>query len=198
MPPLLRELFVHNFARAVLNKFHCQALKNQDMSDPSKKPLDFDEVVTPEQETKSSRKGSLLEFIPISLIIIGLYLKNQGKSGGSEMLIIGGGLASLFYLLFSWYMFKVEEYQKGEIVLSILAGLVFPIGILGLVAYYESWTYATELINAALIGAAVLFVLSLVLFIYNFRDERASVFYRNLLTRLLVFAALLVRLHPYF
>jgi len=166
------------------------------MSNSNKKPLDFEEVVEPEVEQKRSRKGSLLELIPISLIVIGLYLKNEGKSGASEMLIIGGSLASLFYLLFSWYMFKVEEYRKGEVVLSILAGLIFPIGIIGLVAYYESWSYATDLINAALIGAATLFVLSLGLFIYNFRDERSSIFYRNLLTRLLVFAALLVRLHP--
>jgi len=166
------------------------------MSSPNKQPLDFEEVSPPEEEQKPSRKGSLLELIPISLIVIGLYLRNQGMNGSSEMLIIGGALASLFYLLFSWYMFKVDEYKKGEIVLSILAGLIFPTGIIGLVGYYESWTFATPLINIALIGAAVLFVSSLVLFIYNFKNERASVFYRNLLTRLLVFAALLVRLHP--
>ncbi|MFT5384421.1 MAG: hypothetical protein ACI8VT_000879 [Saprospiraceae bacterium] len=166
------------------------------MSGSSKKPLDFEEVVKPAEERGSSQKGSLLELIPITLIVIGLYLNNQGKPGASTMLILGGGLASLMYLLFSWYMFKVEEYKKSEIGLSILAGLVFPVGILGLVSYYESWPYATELINAALIGAGILFVISLILFIINFRNERASVFYRNLLTRLLVFGALLARLHP--
>jgi hypothetical protein len=166
------------------------------MSESGKKPLDFDEVVKPESESKSPRKGSLLELIPIALIVIGLYLNNQGKPGASTMMILGGGLASLMYLLFSWYMFKVEEYKKSEIILSILAGMIFPAGILGLVSYYESWPYATELINVALIGAGVLFVISLILFIVNFRNERASIFYRNLLTRLLVFAALLARLHP--
>ena len=167
------------------------------MSNPIKKPLDSEEVIKPEKGGRSSRKGSLLELIPIALIVIGLYLKNQGNPIASTVLIIGGGLASLMYLLFSWYMFKVEEYQKNEIVLSILAGLTFPTGIIGLVSYYESWPFATQLINAALIGAGLLFVVSLILFIANFRNERASVFYRNLLTRLLVFAALLVRLHPY-
>lgn len=165
------------------------------MSESNKNPLDFEETIE-EENNKSSRKGSFLELIPISLIVIGLYMKNNGIEGASTMMIIGGGLASLMYLLFSWFMFKVDEYQKKEIVLSILAGLIFPTGIIGLVAYYESWPYATQLINIALIGAAVLFVLSLILFIANFRNERASVFYRNLLTRLLVFAALLVRLHP--
>lgn len=166
------------------------------MSNPNRQPLDFEEIEPAEEEQKASRKGSLLELIPITLIVIGLYLRNEGKAGSSEMLIIGGGLASLLYLLFSWFMFKVDEYKKSEVVLSILAGLIFPTGILGLVGYYESWTFATALINVALIGAAVLFVSSLALFIYNFKNERASIFYRNLLTRLLVFAALLVRLHP--
>ncbi len=165
------------------------------MSDSNKKPLDFEEVVKPE-EARNKTKGSLLELIPITLIVIGLYMKNNGINGASTMMIIGGGLASLMYLLFSWYMFKVEKYLKNEIILSILVGLIFPTGILGLIAFYENWLYATRLINIALIGAAILFVFSLILFIYNFRNQRASVFYRNLLTRLLVFAALLVRLHP--
>ncbi len=166
------------------------------MSNPDKKPLDFDEVVKPEEVKKKPRKGALLELIPITLIVIGLYMKNNGISGASEMLITGGGLASLFYLLFSWYMFKVKEYKKMEVILSIIVGLIFPTGILGLVFYYESWPYASELINAALIGGAVLFVISITFFIANFRDARASVFYRNVLTRLLVFSALLIRLHP--
>lgn len=162
----------------------------------NKRPLDIDEVVPPQKEGKPKRKGSLLELIPISLIVIGLYLRNEGKSGASEMMILGGSLASLFYLLFSWYMFKVAEYKKMEVIVSILVGLIFPIGILGLVCYYESWEYATQLINIALISAGILFVGCLIFFIVNFRDERASIFYRNVLTRLLVFSALLVRLHP--
>ncbi len=166
------------------------------MSESNKKPLDSEEVIRPEEDKRSSQKASLLELIPIALIVIGLYLKNQGNPNGSIMLIFGGGLASLIYLFFSWYMFKVEAYQKREVILSILAGLIFPTGILGLVSYYESWPFANGLINIALIGSGILFVLSLILFIANFRNERASVFYRNLLTRLLVFAALLIRLHP--
>lgn len=157
-------------------------------------PLDFEEKEVPQSPRR--RKGALLELIPIALIVIGLYMRNQGNDNGSEFLILGGALASLFYLLFSWYMFKVEEYKRGEVVLSVLVGLIFPLGILGLVCYYESWPYATQLINISLISAAGLFILCLGLFIYNFRDERASIFYRNILTRLLIFAALLVRLHP--
>jgi len=164
----------------------------------NKKPLDFEEVVPPGEEAKSKRKGSLLELIPITLIVIGLYLKNEGKSGGSELLILGGGLASLFYLLFSWYMFKVAEYKRNEVIVSILVGLIFPLGIIGLVGHYEAWQFAAPLINISLIGSAILFAGSLIFFIVNFKDERASVFYRNVLTRLLVFAALLIRLHPGF
>jgi len=166
------------------------------MTESDKNPLDYEEEEIQEEGSGSS-KGSLLELIPIILIVIGLYLNNQGKPYGSEMLIIGGGLASLLYLLFSWYMFKVEEYKRNEIALSILVGLLFPTGILGLIFYYESWPYATELINISLIGSGILFVINLILFIINFRNERASVFYRNVLTRLLVFAALLIRLHPW-
>lgn len=166
------------------------------MSEQNRKPLDYEESDEVYEASSRSKKGALLELIPISLIVLGLILRNNGKPYGSELLILGGGLASLLYLLFSWYMFKVDEYKKGEVVLSVLVGLLFPTGILGLVFYYESWPYATELVNVALIGAGVLFVVNLVLFIYNFRNERASVFYRNVLTRLLVFAALLIRLHP--
>ena len=99
------------------------------MSDPNKRPLDFEEVVEP-GESKNKSRSSLLELIPITLIVIGLYMRNNGIDGASAMMVIGGGLASLMYLLFSWYMFKVEQYRKSEIVLSILVGLIFPIGIL--------------------------------------------------------------------
>lgn len=165
------------------------------MAEFNKKPLDFEEVVEP-TETKNSTRGSLLELIPISLIVMGLILKNRGIEGAYDMLAIAGGLASLIYLLFSWYMFKVDEYKRNEVILSILAGLIFPMGIVGLVFFYQSWAGATRLMYIALISAAVLFVLSLILFIINIKNERASVFYRNLLTRLLIFSALLVRLHP--
>jgi hypothetical protein len=158
-------------------------------------PLDYEEKEI-STERPRGRKSAFLELIPMALIVIGLYLRNKGNDAGSDFLILGGALASLFYLLFSWYMFKVEEYKKGEVFLSILVGLIFPLGILGLVGYYESWAYSSLLVNIALMSAGGLFVLCLALFIYNFRDERASIFYRNILTRLLIFSALLIRLHP--
>lgn len=168
------------------------------MSESNKKPLDFDEVVEPVvkvEEDPRIHRGSMLELIPISIIVLALVLRRYEMDYSSEVMIFGGGLAALLYLLFSWYMFKINRYQKLEIGLSVLCGLVFPVGILGLVAQYEGWRSASDLLLWALYAGASLFVVALFLFLFNIRDERASVFYRNLLARLLVFCALLIRLN---
>lgn len=163
----------------------------------SNSPLDIDEVVPPrKEEKKDADRGSLLELIPLSLIVIGFYLRNNYAEVASQFIIIGWSISAFLYLLFSWYMFKVQTYKRYEVVLSVLCGISFVFGIFGLIFVFESWDGGSRLLDIALVSGACLFVISFVLFVLNISKSRTSNFYRNLLARLLIFCVIILRLHP--
>ncbi len=160
-------------------------------------PLDIDEVVSKKQnEKRESHHGWLLELIPLSLLVIGFYMRNKGMEAASQFIIIGWSFSAFLYLLFSWYMFRVETYKRHEVVLSVLCGISFVFGIGGLIFVFEGWRGANTLLNIGLYSGVVLFVASFILFVININKSRTSDFYRNLLARLLIFCVIIIRLHP--
>lgn len=164
----------------------------------SNTPLDIDEVVTPEEESNKRpfNRGSLLELIPLTLIVIGFYLRNNYAEVAFQFIVVGWGLSAFLYLFFSWYMFKVQTYKRYEVVLSVLCGLSFVCGILGMMFTLESWYGGSQLLNVGLVSGAILFTTSFILFLLNIKESRTSEFYRNLLARLLIFCVLIIRIHP--
>ena len=163
----------------------------------SNSPLDIDEVVVSQKtEKKEVNRGSLLELIPLSLIVIGFYLHNNGSEFASEFIIIGWSISAFLYLVFSWYMFSVQSYKRYEVVLSVLAGISFVCGIIGLIFVFESWPWGSELLNFALFLGVCLFVISFISFVLNISRSKTSEFYRNLLTRLLIFCVIIIKMHP--
>lgn len=166
------------------------------MPNKTDSPLDFDEVVEHQPEEPDSQRGSLLEILAITLIVIGFILKNKDVEFASQFIIIGWSLSAFLYLIFSWYMFKVGPYAKYEMVLSISCGLAFVIGILGMLFVFEYWDGGAELMTIGLLTGAALFLMTIILFVININKARAAAFYRNLLARLLIFCVILVRLHP--
>ena len=172
------------------------------MTDKDKTPLDYDEVVDKEKETSTiaptQRRFQNLEVIPLILVAIGVTMRNNGFANSTYLLFAGGISSALLYGLFSWYMFSVDKYRPLEVVLSILCGLIFPAGILGILARYEGWNYGEELMTTALYGGIGLIIVSILLFIFNLKDKRASTFYRNLLARLLIFTVLILQFNQIF
>jgi len=160
-------------------------------------PLDIDEVVSSEKEEKKEvNRGSLLELIPLSLIVLGFYLRNNDYEIASQFIIVGWSLSAFLYLLFSWYMFSIQPYKRYEVVLSVLSGITFVFGIFGLIFVFEGWKHGSELLDVALFLGVIFFVTSFILFVINIRKSRTSEFYRNLLARLLIFCVIILRLHP--
>ena len=163
----------------------------------SNSPLDIDEVVVPEKESKKEfNRGSLLELIPLSLIVIGFYLRNNDIEFASQFIIIGWSISAFLYLLFSWYMFSVQPYKRYEVMLSVLSGISFVSGIFGLIFVFEAWAGGSELLTYALFSGACLFVISFIFFVLNITKSRTSEFYRNLLARLLIFCVIVIKMHP--
>ncbi len=163
----------------------------------SNSPLDIDEVVVPQKdEKKGANRGSLLELIPLSLIVIGFYMHNNGYSAASQFIIVGWSISAFLYLVFSWYMFSVQTYKRYEVVLSVLSGITFVAGIFGLIFVFESWNGGSELLDFALILGVGLFVISFISFVLNLSRSKASEFYRNLLARLLIFCVIIIKMHP--
>lgn len=165
------------------------------MTDKNQTPLDYEEVISPEeitQLTPMQKRLQMLEFIPLIILAIGLWMSNQGQEHSDTILKIGGLSSAALYLFFSWYMFKVGKYRPLEVILSILCGLLFPIGLLGILFKMESWESNQELMNFGMYGGLALLFVSILLLGFNLKDKRASLFYRNLIARLLIFTVLLL------
>ena len=165
------------------------------MSDGFKTPLDMEDQ--PEQQPageKAARKrlAVYLEIIPLALITGALLLRYIGNSYWIEVLLGGGLLAAVLYLLFSWYLFSTDDYKLWEVILSVISGLIFAAGIIGLLARMKGWRGGEWLLQAGLNGGIGLCALSCGLFLVNIRNERAAIFYRNLLARLMIFIAILL------
>jgi hypothetical protein len=164
------------------------SIKNQD-------PLDLEEVVSPEKEIPTSplqRFLQNLEIIPLVILSIGLWMKYKGVAYSSEILIIGGSTSAILYIAFSWLMFRVGKYKTLEVLISIICGLAFGVGILAILFRLESWEMSEELLAIGLNGMVGLLLVSIGLFAFNLKDKRASVFYRNVIARLLIFTVLLL------
>jgi len=168
------------------------------MEEHHQTPLDFEEVETKSSPIREEYRNIrlLAEMLPVFIIAIGLWMKNNGWDQWKMTLTIGGFLASITYLLISLYLYKIRKYQGWEILLSILCGVLFPIGFIGVVFKVREIPFGGEIMTGALASAAVLFILSMVLFVLNLRDARAGVFYRNILARLLIFSTILLILYP--
>ena len=170
--------------------------------DDNKTPLDFDEVIDQEKEASTisptQRRFQNLEVVPLILLAIGVTMRNNGFSYSTYLLFAGGFSSAILYGFFSWYMFSVDRYRTLEVVLSVLCGLIFPAGILGILARYEGWKYGEELMTGALYGGVGLIVASILLFIFHLKDKRASTFYRNLIARLLIFTVLILQFNQIF
>lgn len=160
-----------------------------------KTPLDYEEQAVDTTSKKGKKSlAYLLEMIPIILLFIGVFLKKAGNEYWFEFLFAGGGLAALIYLLFSWYLFKVNEYRLIEVLASILTGLFFFLAFIGLYFKIASWTGGALLLNIGIYGGLGLFAISAFMYLFYLSDQRASRFYQNLLARLLVFVTILLSL----
>lgn len=157
-----------------------------------KQPLDYEE---PENyvDPRSPRLRNLafyLELIPLILIASGVYLRSINNNLSGILILSGGLIAGIMYLFFSWYLFKVEEYVFVEVLLSVLAGLIFAGLVFGVLFKIQSWEGAGQLIYFSMTGGLALCGVSFVLYLFQLGDPRSSRFYRKLLSRLLIFVAI--------
>ncbi|MEM1322064.1 MAG: hypothetical protein AAGG75_17520 [Bacteroidota bacterium] len=161
------------------------------MSD-QQQPLDYEELEAPidVRGDRLRRLAFYLEWIPILLIGLGIYLKSTHVTGGGIFIVIGGLVSGLIYLCFSWFLFKVEEYVFIEVLLSILTGLVFATLVVGIVYKMQMWNNANEMIYLSMMSGLGLCFVSFVLYVFQITNARASRFYRKLLSRLLIFVVI--------
>ncbi len=165
------------------------------MTNKNQDPLDLQEVISSKAEIPTSPLQHFLqnlEIVPLIILAIGLGMKYKGIDYSSEVLIIGGTTSAILYLAFSWVMFRVGKYQTLEVILSILCGVAFGVGILSILFRLESWEMSEELLSWGIKGMVGLLFVSIGLFAFHLKDKRASVFYRNVIARLLIFTVLLL------
>jgi len=162
----------------------------------AKEPLDFEEVVPKPQREKDrySNIRFFLEIVPVILLTIGVILRYQDSPYWRYALITGGLLAAVIYLLFSRFLLKAEKQNNYEVILSVASGIVMPMGMIGIVFQFMLWEGSEKLIQYSLYGAIALIFITILSFLFHIKDRQAARFHRSLLSRLLVFTAIVFSL----
>lgn len=167
------------------------------MDDISNAPLDEDQIIKRidvEEET-GGKVRFLLELIPILLIGGAVALRYFGNANWTYLLTAGGTLAIAIYLFFSWYVFKVSIFTKWEVVMSVISGIYFSASIGLLISKSLNWYYVDEQIPIFMFTGMAFSAVCILFMLVNIRDNRKSLFYRNILARSLVIVAILLRMY---
>ena len=167
------------------------------MTDIRNAPLDEDYIqkkIDIEEET-GSKVRFLLELIPILLIGGAVAMRYFGNANWTYLLTAGGSLAIAIYLFFSWYVFKVSVFTKWEVVISVVSGIFFSISIGLLISKSLHWYYVDEYIPIFMFTGMGFSAVCILFMLFNIRNNRKSLFYRNILARCLVIVAILLRMY---
>jgi len=148
------------------------------------------------QQEHNRNLAYFLEFVPLVIIVISLLLRSSEKDFWLWVFTGGGLLATVIYVYFSVYFFQKKGYGWRELTLALLASSILPLGLLGIIGQDQNWNGSFLLLWYVLRGGIGLCFLSLILFVFHFRDENGSRFYRKLLARLLVFLTILLQIVP--
>lgn len=167
------------------------------MDDRINTPLDYEEKHEDLSEDKESLIQTMffLEFIPIVLIAIGIWLKKYGNPNWIYAFVIAGFGACILYMYFSWSMYRLKEYKPVEIGMAVLCAIFFPLGILSVIAQELAWTNSDTILSTAVSGGVGFCGIAIVLLLFNIQDDRASSFYRTLLARILILTAILLSVY---
>ena len=157
-------------------------------------PLDYQrdiKLVNPEVD-RLRKTGQFLEAAPIIILSIGMLMQTQELPYWRSVILLGGGISVAIYTIFSYFMFQLERYTTVEFTLGLFSAALFPVGISGIL--FPEIAERFDFMTICIYGCLALFGTSLLLFIFNITDDRASIFYRSLIARVMVVGAILLRL----
>jgi glucan phosphoethanolaminetransferase (alkaline phosphatase superfamily) len=143
---------------------------------------------------RNNRLWFYLEFIPITLLSLGIFMRHRGSEWW-PYLVIGGGLATaLIYLLFSTTLLNARRSSSLEMFLSLASGLLVAYGVLSLIGKYLDWANAAQMVLRSIYGGLGMVFVVAIAFLFNIRQAKSARFYRDLLARLFIFIALVYSL----
>jgi hypothetical protein len=157
-------------------------------------PLDYQSdvnLVNPEVD-RLRKMGQFLEAAPIIILSIGMLMQTQELPYWRSVILLGGGISVAIYTIFSYFMFQLERYTTVEFTLGLFSAILFPIGVSGIL--FPEIAKNFDFMTYCVYGCLTLFATSILLFIFNITDDRASIFYRSLIARVMVVGAILLRL----
>ena len=144
--------------------------------------------------SRRSRIWFYMEWIPITLLSIGILLRQQDNYLWKYLIIGGGIAAAVIYVLFSTILLKAQQNSPLEMTLSVISGLLLSLGIVSLVAQFLFWDFAEQLLRITLYAGLAMVLVVGMSFLWHIREVQSARFYRDLLARLLIFIALIYSL----
>lgn len=136
--------------------------------------------------------GQYLEVIPIVILIIGMVLHHYGIPSWRPVILFGGSIAVMIYVVFCYLMYHLGRYNTTEFGLALLTALLFPLGISEIL--FPEWAGLANFMMYCLLACSGLFVVATILFVLHLTDARASTFYRSMMARVMVIGVILVKL----
>ena len=156
---------------------------------------DTDDAFTNGRTSKSkNRLWFYLEWIPLSLLSLGILLHYLDNDYWTYPLVGGGISSTIIFLLFSTRLLQPNKSSHLEKSLSIISGILVATSMATLIAKQMNWG-ATQL-HIAWSLYALLAWLGVVAFSFllHIRQTESSPFYRTLLARLFILLILIYSL----
>ena len=113
------------------------------------------------------------------IFIVGVFLKAFSLPGASVVLVVSLCLLALIYFFFSFYFFSVNGIKNQNLKLSIIAGIFYFFGVIGILFKLQYW-YGDKS-NLAL-GSLSSFIILLII-IKQRNSNEYGLYYRNMLIR---------------
>lgn len=158
--------------------------------------LDDEEYEPGEREPNKEPAWLRIDMLPGVLILIALAGKIYAPQPyWHPMMIAGALLMPAFMLGISLYLYKTRRYNKRQLAMALGATALMLLGLLS-VWVYDSVSWNIGISTVKWVGYACLaysFVL-MVLWMRQLTDPMAGYFYRRMLSRLVVFSAILLHL----
>ena len=107
----------------------------------------------------------ILETLPIVIALIGFI------SANSSLVVIGCTVASLFYMVLSWYLFKGFKFTPADVIASLILGLGLSVSLNGMLFYFMKWDHNGLMLSSTSTIFFFCFVLALIYMVVKSMDR---------------------------
>lgn len=161
-------------------------------------PLLDDEAYEKKGKTVVSKEPAWvrIDMLPGLLILIALAGKIYAPQPLWDPIMLSGAiLMPVFLLGISLFLYQTKRYNKRQLAMALLGTLLMMAGLLAVWGYEQpTWNLGISVVKGVGYSCLIYAFVLMLVWMRQLEDPMAGYFYRRMLSRLVVFSALLLQL----